>query len=116
MHGVIIEESNVLMDEFKKTLKSTGGVVKFRNTFSLSVLNVLWCMVAGIRYEHDDPRLLKLLDHTFKLSKSATFGNPIELIIPFTRKIFPWLFKANLRYKVFDEIHVLSKVSFLKNC
>lgn len=111
MHSVITEEVGSLLEDFKKEMKASGGVVKFRNTFSLSVLNVLWCMVAGIRYEHDDPRLQKLLDHTFKLSKSATFGNPVELLIPFISKIAPWLFKANLRYKVFDEIHELSKVS-----
>ncbi|CAL8109453.1 unnamed protein product [Orchesella dallaii] len=109
MHSVIIAEVNLLADDFKKKIKSDYGVVKFRNTFSLTVLNVLWCMVAGIRYEHDDPRLLKLMGHVFNMSKSVTFGNPLELILPVTKKIAPWLHKANLRNKVFDSCHELSK-------
>ncbi|ODM90561.1 Methyl farnesoate epoxidase [Orchesella cincta] len=109
MHSVIITEVNLLADEFRKKIKSDNGVVKFRNTFSLSVLNVLWCMVAGIRYEHDDPRLLKLMGHIFNMSKSVTFGNPLELMLPFTKKFAPWLLKANLRNKVFDSCHELSK-------
>lgn len=119
MHSVIIEEVNLLMEEFRKQTKTTGGILKFRNTFSLSVLNVLWCMVAGIRYEHDDPRLLKLLNHIFKLSKSVTFGNPLELLVPYLAKLAPGFFNAKMRYKTFDECHELSKVctnDFLHNC
>lgn len=108
MHSVITAEAASIVHDFTKKINSNGGIVQFRNTFSLSNLNVLWCMVAGTRYSHNDPRLGKLLDNIFKLSKSCSMGNPFELLVPFLAKIAPGILKE--RQDVFDEIHMLSRV------
>ncbi|KAK4873499.1 hypothetical protein RN001_015528 [Aquatica leii] len=54
----IVEESKELIDDLKK--KSVGSLYMHK-AFDVSVLNVLWTMMAGERFSLDDVRLIKLL-------------------------------------------------------
>lgn len=48
MQSVIEAEIVDLVAEFKAETAKSDGVLKIRTTFMLSVLNVLWCMIAGV--------------------------------------------------------------------
>ena len=54
------------MKEFIQRLdKNVGKPVSVKRSFNLAILNTLWMIMSGVRYEQDDPRLwsvLKLLD------------------------------------------------------
>ncbi|KAF5297438.1 hypothetical protein FQR65_LT01369 [Abscondita terminalis] len=54
----IVEESKEFIEDLKK--KSTQSIY-MHNAFDVSVLNVLWTMMAGERFTLDDVRLIKLL-------------------------------------------------------
>ena len=59
--------------------------------FAISTLNVLWGMLAGIRYSRDDAELNDLLQ---KLNRAFRAGNPtggILLVLPVLKRIIPGL-------------------------
>ncbi|CAL8078973.1 unnamed protein product [Orchesella dallaii] len=66
------------------------AVVCMHNYFNLSVLNVLWTMIAGTRYSHDDEKLLTLIEHVDMLMKCGSVGN-LSSMFPILRKIAPKL-------------------------
>ncbi len=39
-----------------------GKPVDLHRRFSLAVVNVLWTLLSGQRYAHDDPKLMAILD------------------------------------------------------
>ena len=46
------------MREFIRNLeKHVGTPLPINRSFTVAVLNTLWMMVSGVRYEQDDPRL-----------------------------------------------------------
>jgi methyl farnesoate epoxidase/farnesoate epoxidase len=112
MQSVIELEICDIVQEIKEEIKKTDGVLRVRTNFLLSVLNVLWCMIAGQRYAHDDPKLVKMLEKNFAMTKAQTFFDPHVIMTPFLRKIFPTFFKYDLVNKVFEESHEFSRVRY----
>ena len=50
------------MKEFIQGLdKNVGKPVSINKSFSVAVLNTLWMIMSGVRYEQDDPRLWSVL-------------------------------------------------------
>jgi len=110
MQSVIEVEISDIMAVMRREMKHSDGILKIRTTFLLSVLNVLWCMIAGHRYSHDDPKLTSMMQNNFAMIKAQTFVDPLVLLIPLLRNIFPNVFKWNLVSKVFEESHDFSRV------
>lgn len=113
MQSAIDAETTELVKEFNQAISTHGGIVRIRTTFVLSVLNVLWCMVAGQRYEHDDPKLVKMMERNFAMTKSITFAEPLHLVFSTVKKIFPSIFKEDLRLRVFKECHEFTQVRLI---
>lgn len=113
MQSAVEAETSALIKEFNDAILKDGGIIRVRTTFVLSVLNVLWCMVAGQRYEHDDPKLVKMMDRNFAMTKSITFAEPFHLAFSWVKRIFPSIFKEDLRLRVFDECHKFTQVKEL---
>lgn len=68
-------------------------VVDMKGKFSVSVINVLWNVVAGHRFRRDDAQFQKLVTITELFFSS---GNPLRAAINipiFMYRIFPWLRK-----------------------
>ncbi len=103
MQSAIEAETSLLIEEFKEAVIKNHGIISIRTTFVLPVLNVLWCMVAGQRYAHNDPKLLKLVEQNFLLTKSIKFGDPLEFTFKWIEKIFPSIFNETFRHKVYKE-------------
>jgi len=110
MQSVIEVEISDIMAAIRREMKDSDGIIKIRTTFLLSVLNVLWCMIAGHRYSHDDPKLKSMLNKNFAMTKAQTFVDPLVLLSPWLREIFPKLLKWSLVSKVYEESHEFSKV------
>ena len=55
----------LITNEMKEVIqgldKSVGKPVSINKSFSVAVLNTLWMIMSGVRYEQDDPRLWSVL-------------------------------------------------------
>jgi methyl farnesoate epoxidase/farnesoate epoxidase len=81
------------LEEVKKRLTAEAGtndgVILMQRYFQLSLLNVLWGMMAGRRYEAGDPKLETLLEINSGWFQSGNFGAGIVTAFPFLRFVFP---------------------------
>ena len=68
-------------------LKSEEEPFDFINQFNLPILNALWRLTVGERFEYDDPKLMSIVHRLTESFKR--FGRP-ESIMIFT---FPWMTK-----------------------
>ena len=54
MEGIILEE----VEELVQTLRKTGGKpLRTTHAFNLASFNLIWKILAGQRFSHDDPTL-----------------------------------------------------------
>jgi len=58
MEGVVQEEIKELIANFEKDL---GNPISTQNRFNAAVLNVLWSIITGHHFSHDDARLKDLV-------------------------------------------------------
>ena len=90
----MMDEISELIDEMKHTAKSDpDGIVDFKDLFTVSVINILWAIIGGKRFNRDDEDFKRLLYHIGVLFKT---GNTTRANIPvpmFILKIFPGLKK-----------------------
>jgi len=56
----------MIMDEVQELLdwigKQGGKPVELHGRINLVVVNALWAILTGTRYDHDDPKLLKIIE------------------------------------------------------
>jgi len=89
MEKVIHLELSDLINELDMQSTANNGIHNMHEFFTLSLLNILWSMVAGTRYLHDDPQLIKLMKINETLFRSGNFGNSILFAFPALRNYFP---------------------------
>ncbi|XP_046454333.1 methyl farnesoate epoxidase-like isoform X1 [Daphnia pulex] len=69
-----------LISEITATAKSNRDhVVDFKSIFSVSVINILWAIIGGKRFQRDDPKFKKLLDNIDQFLQS---GNVLQANLP----------------------------------
>lgn len=90
MEIVIREEVSDLLSYIRAGLEKTDGVLSVLHNFDLSVVNVLWSLVAGFRFSYDDPISNQMMRYNDKINEAFNFNN-IYLPFPILRKIFPKL-------------------------
>lgn len=82
MEALIQEETHDLMEVLKQ--ESAKGPVEIKNAFDISVLNTLWAMTAGKRYNLNDERLnylARLVHDSFtKVDPSGGLLNQMPLL------------------------------------
>jgi len=77
---LIHEEIHDLITGIEKSAKSQAeGIVDFENLFNMSMINILWAMVGGERFNHHDIRLKQLLGIVELFFRS---GNLVRSNIP----------------------------------
>ena len=65
--------------------------MSFQNMFMIPVLNVLWKIVAGERYDYNDQRMKSLMNMLASIFETK-FQNPdVSWFMPFLAKVFPKL-------------------------
>lgn len=76
----MLDEVQELVNEIKELAKSDPNhVVEFKGMFSLSVINILWAIIGGKRFQRDDDEFRKLLDCIDKFLKGS---NAVRANIP----------------------------------
>ncbi|CAH1235119.1 unnamed protein product [Diabrotica balteata] len=86
MEEKIHEETRALIEHFKK---NDAEPVFMHNAFDISVLNALWAMMAGQRFETDDERLRKLLQIIHDAFRLVDISGGLLNQMPFLRYIAP---------------------------
>lgn len=102
MEEMIQEE----IDLFKGLIdKNNGEPFDFINQFNVPILNALWRITSGERFDYDHPKLKSIVARLTENFKR--FGNPANIIVylyPLITKIYPKFMERNLHLGVIHEI------------
>ena len=85
--------------------KNNGEPFDFINQFNVPILNALWRITAGERFDYDHPKLKSIVSRLTENFKR--FGNPAAIIVylyPWITKIYPKFMERNLHIGVIHEI------------
>jgi hypothetical protein len=111
MEALIQEELQELLDVLESTMgDGQQTVLHMHNYFNLSVINVLWTLIGGIRYSHDNSNLKELLHIVDILFKSMSIGG-LSTVYPIFHKIAPSLSGRNDQVKSYRLIQEFIRVS-----
>ena len=100
MEDLINEE----VDMFKTLiLKAEGKPFDCISQFNLPILNALWKVAVGDRFEYDDKRLASIMDGvTIQFRKSGTLAEIMSRVFPWITLLFP---KFAGRDKILETTH-----------
>lgn len=89
MEGLIHEEAEECINSIKKSVKEAGPscVININDKFAVSILNILWSIMAGTRYRHDDDKLKKLLNTIQESFRSGNVIGNLVFMYPFLRHL-----------------------------
>jgi hypothetical protein len=77
------DESDALMASLRRRqLAQTASGAELHDLFPISVINVLWAMMAGERHDHEDTEFKMLLENITEFTRQ---GNPIIMMLPWLR-------------------------------
>lgn len=111
--GTILDEITHVVSEIKNVVDSSnGGNIKLENLFTTAVINILWIMVAGTRFQRGDPKMEKLAYCVNGFMRFSDGGPTVLSFMPPLRFIVPELsgynrlmgFIAPIRSYVKEEI------------
>ena len=109
MEEMINEEVAHFNEEIRK---AEGEPFDFINKFNLPILNALWRMLVGERFEYDDPRLISIIKRmTEWLKRSANPGQILVLCYPWLVKLFPKFMERDVTLEVIHEVINMMKSS-----
>ena len=106
MEEMIQEELRQFMS-FLKPLAASRQPVNMCNQFNLPILNALWRITVGDRFEYTDPQLLDIIKRMGMFLQRI--GNPASLLAI----TYPWVFKGGLDYDVKRVFSLFIFFSFL---
>ena len=108
----IIEEINSLIQHMKSCAQSNReGIVDFKSLFMVSVINIIWSVVAGTRYQRNDPQLKQLCANLECFLHSGSLSRALLPIPTFMLKLFPGLKKFAYNTDLFKPLHSFIQVS-----
>ncbi|KAL0278353.1 UNVERIFIED_CONTAM: hypothetical protein PYX00_000191 [Menopon gallinae] len=99
MEDVVLGE----VDDFFHSYFENCNTVQVSGLFNTSVINVLWAMMGGKRYPHDDQEFRLLLDCLQKRFRNGTVAGSFKNRHPFLSKLLPFL-KQVKEENVIDEL------------
>ncbi|XP_021181458.3 farnesoate epoxidase isoform X1 [Helicoverpa armigera] len=98
MENYISEECRELV---KLRTNDAGRPILVNNMFNITIVNILWRLVAGKRYDLEDKKLKLLCDLIMRLFRAVDMSGGILNFMPFMRHVFPGL----SGYKELSGIH-----------
>jgi len=122
MEETLQDELDDLTKSLSAQLASGNNVVNMKQYFTISVLNILWNMIAGYRFSRDDAKLhnlLRLLDRLVKASALGSTRMSAAIAFPILQKAFSTFSKHNqIRWELFSSMHQFFRVTKKKiiNC
>ena len=106
---MINEEVELFKEEINK---SEGKPFDFSYKFNLPILNALWRVTVGQRFEYDNPMLISIIRKLTDMFKRAGEPSNILLVIfPWTTKIYPKFLDRDAALEVNHDIMGLMKKS-----
>jgi len=102
MEGMINEEVAMFIEEIKKT---EGEPFDFTSKFNLPILNALWRITAGQRFEYNDPKLLSIVERITLFFQRL--GRPSFIFIiafPWITKLYPQFLERDKDLEVTHEV------------
>ena len=106
---MIHEEVELFKEEISK---SEGEPFDFCYKFNLPILNALWRVTGGQRFDYDDPMLLSIIQKLTDLFKRQ--GDPSNMLLvlfPWIAKIYPKFLERNVSLQVKHDIMGMMKKS-----
>lgn len=110
--NLIQDEINDIIQEIRAQAQSSNGLVNFSGMFNLSLLNILWALIGGERFKHDDAKLKRLVDAVklfFRAGNQTRGGIPVPKFlikhVPLLRKVI------GLRTELFNPVQEFIRVS-----
>nr|UUB32679.1 cytochrome P450 CYP303A1 [Dendroctonus valens] len=103
MSVLVEQEVDHLLDFIEKSIDENQGSVVFKmeSMFSMSVLNTVWCMLAGVRYSQDDQKMKLLQNIMFRMFKAVHMVGAAFSHFPILKYVAPQL----SGYKCYMEAH-----------
>lgn len=71
----------------EKLANNAGSSISMSQIFTVSVLNILWSMMASTRFSHDDAQLQTLVKQIYTNTRFLNAGGNILMAFPFLRGI-----------------------------
>ena len=107
MEEMILEE----LSHFKQYIESKKGEpLDFYNKFNLPILNALWKVTAGERFDYDNPRLIDIVARVIETVR--ILGNPKQFLLyafPWIAEIFPSFARLDYAFKTISSIVSLAE-------
>ena len=105
MESLIHLEVNALNDSL---FKDVGKPIDLKNRFNISVINALWTLISGRRYDLDHPDLLDIVRKVDRLTNTSQSS---------ISSLFPWLAKVAPGLTGFDKTTkiMLDVIGFVQN-
>jgi len=82
LEPLIAEELKVFTTELKSQIKNGTGVIEIDHQFQTVFMNVVWSLLTGSRFQHDDPKLHRILKLNRAYAQSAKFGGGLVGLFP----------------------------------
>ena len=108
------EIRDLIRDMTNSAQSNADRVVEFRGTFTVSVVNILWAIIAGQRFQRDDAALKKLLENVDLFLKSGNIARtslPVPEFLVRHVPIIPALLGVDTR--LFQPLQQLIQVIFI---
>lgn len=116
MESTITKELESFVNHLRQQAAIDDGVIRVDRLFHLSLLNVLWSMVGGNKFSHDDPKLSHLLKINEDVLRSGNFGANLAFAFPFLSHWLPNFYvqkRVNGTFQRYIKVGALSQY-FLK--
>nr|CAH7748876.1 unnamed protein product [Callosobruchus chinensis] len=89
MSTLLEEESQELVKYLQRRTNGGEGVVNMHSLFSTPILNTLWRMLAGVRYDTGDPKLAELHEILADMLKQVSMVGKTFAAFPILRYLAP---------------------------
>ncbi|CAL8121430.1 unnamed protein product [Orchesella dallaii] len=97
------ELKDVVKDIKTRIGGGNGGIINFDGYFMVSTLNMVWSMLTGTRYMHNDPKLVRLANVVDIFFQSSNSSTNILMAFPEWRDFFPNLTGMTVQRVCFQE-------------
>jgi methyl farnesoate epoxidase/farnesoate epoxidase len=105
MEALIAEELVEFITKLSKTMVENDGKVEFNSRFLvLSSVNVLWSLLTGRRFNHDDETVNAILKTCEKFNETVKLNN-VTIPYPFLGPMFPKLSGWADHLKTYEELY-----------
>lgn len=110
MADSLIESADQLVDVLRTSLlDSIDGTLAIKtSTFAVHVLNIVWAMVGGYKFDPNDELLRRNMICVYKATEIYGNRNAYN-VFPFLKTWFPKLVNYSEHLKIHEEIHGFSK-------